>query len=190
DRRDQERGRDQRSHHPPQPLRAAHSPPRRPHRSRGHDDLAQGGQGAGRPLRHQAGVRGALQVRGAGGPRQDRGRARPRLPGHSSLEYANTGYTHSDRVALPAITDPTAPLASLRSGDLHMIERASASDLAQIRGDSKLKVVGVPELGYQMMPLNVNNGPKGNVLGADPRIRQAIDLAIDRETIVKTIFAN
>ena len=41
--------------------------------SRGHDDLAQGGQGAGRPLRHQAGVRRALQVRGAGGPGQDRG---------------------------------------------------------------------------------------------------------------------
>ena len=36
----------------------------------------------------------------------------------------------------------------------------------------------------------MNNGPKGKVLGSDPRIRQAIDLAIDRETIVKTIFGN
>jgi len=48
----------------------------------------------------------------------------------------------------------------------------------------------VAELGYQMLPLNLANGPRGKTLGADPRIRQAIDLAIDRETIIKTVFNN
>ena len=105
-------------------------------------------------------------------------------------DYWDKSHIFIDRVEFLPITDSTARLASLRSGDLHMIERVSPSDLAQIRADAKLKVVGVPELGYQMIPLNVANGPKGKVLGADPRIRQAIDLAIDRETIVKTIFAN
>ena len=38
-----------------------------------------------------------------------------------------------------------------------------------------------------MIPLNVANGPKGKAL-ADVRVRQAIDLAIDRETLVKTVF--
>ena len=71
-----------------------------------------------------------------------------------------------------------------------MIERVSPTDLAQVRSDPKLKVVGVAKLGYQMLPLNLNNGPHGKVLGADPRLRQAIDLAIDRETIIKTVFAN
>ena len=42
------------------------------------------------------------------------------------------------------ILDSTARLASLRSGDLHMIERASPTDLPEIRGDSRLKVSGVP----------------------------------------------
>src|SRR5205823_1827187 len=46
---------------------------------------------------------------------------------------------------------------------------------------------GVPELGYQFIPFNVNNGPKSKAF-ADVRVRQAVDLAIDRETLVKTVF--
>src|SRR3989441_8946295 len=104
-------------------------------------------------------------------------------------DYWDKGTIHIDRVEFVPITDSTARLASLRSGDLHMIERVSPTDLAEIRGDSKLKVTGVPELGYQMIPLNVANGPRAKTL-ADVRVRQAIDLAIDRETLVKTVFNN
>ena len=104
-------------------------------------------------------------------------------------DYWDKASIHIDRVEFVPITDSTARLASLRSGDLQMIERASATDLAEIRGDSKLRVTGVPELGYQMIPLNVANGPKSKTL-ADVRVRQAIDLAIDRETLVKTVFNN
>jgi peptide/nickel transport system substrate-binding protein len=96
---------------------------------------------------------------------------------------------HIDRVEFVPITDSTARLASLRSGDLTMIERVSPTDLKQIRDDSRLKVVGVPELGFQVLRLNVANGPKSKTL-ADVRVRQAIDLALDRETLVKTVFNN
>jgi len=92
-----------------------------------------------------------------------------------------------DRIEFVPITDSSSRLASLRSGDLQMIERVSPSDLAEIRGDSRLKVVGVPELGYQMIPLNVASGPKSKTL-ADVKVRQALDLALDRETLVKTVF--
>jgi peptide/nickel transport system substrate-binding protein len=104
-------------------------------------------------------------------------------------DYWDKANIHIDRVEFVPILDSTARLASLRSGDLHMIERASPTDLPEIRGDSRLKVVGVPELGYQTIPMNVNNGPKSKTLG-DVRVRQALDLAIDRETLVKAIFNN
>jgi len=94
---------------------------------------------------------------------------------------------HVDRVEFVPITDSTARLASLRSGDLTMIERVSPTDLGQIREDQRLKVSGVPELGYQVIRLNVANGPKAKAF-ADVRVRQAIDLLIDRETLVKTVF--
>jgi peptide/nickel transport system substrate-binding protein len=102
-------------------------------------------------------------------------------------DYWDKANIHIDRVEFVPITDSTARLASLRSGDLQMIERASPTDLPEIRGDNRLKVTGVPELGYQMIPLNVANGPRSKTL-ADVRVRQAIDLAIDRETLVKTVF--
>jgi peptide/nickel transport system substrate-binding protein len=101
--------------------------------------------------------------------------------------YWDKGNVHVGRVEFVPITDSTARLASLRSGDLHMIERVSPTDLAQIREDTRLKVVGVPELGFQVIRLNVANGPKSKAF-ADARVRQAVDLAIDRETLVKTVF--
>jgi peptide/nickel transport system substrate-binding protein len=104
-------------------------------------------------------------------------------------DYWDKANVHVDRVEFVPILDSTARLASLRSGDLHMIERASPTDLPQIRGDNRLKVVGVPELGYQMIPLNVANGPRSKTLG-DPRVRLAIDLAIDREVLIQTVFNN
>jgi len=104
-------------------------------------------------------------------------------------DYWDRGNIHIDRVEFVPILDSTARLASLRSGDLHMIERASPTDLPQIRGDNRLKVAGVPELGYQMIPINVNNGPRSKTLG-DVRVRQAIDLAIDREVLTQTVFNN
>jgi peptide/nickel transport system substrate-binding protein len=72
---------------------------------------------------------------------------------------------------------------------LHIIERVSPSDLAQLRADSRLKVSGVPELGYQMIPLNMANGPKSKTF-SDVRVRQAIDLAIDRDALVQAVFNN
>src|SRR4029453_659824 len=104
-------------------------------------------------------------------------------------DYWDKANIFIDRVEFVPITDSTARLASLPSGDLQMIERASPTDLPEIRGDNRLKVTGVPELGYQMIPLNVANGPKSKAL-ADVRVRQAIDLAIDRETLVEAVFNN
>jgi peptide/nickel transport system substrate-binding protein len=103
--------------------------------------------------------------------------------------YWDKANIHVDRVEFVPILDSTARLASLRSGDLTMIERVSPTDLPQLRADSRLKVSGIPELGYQVIRLNIANGPKSKAF-ADVRVRQAIDLAIDRETLVKTVFAN
>ena len=102
-------------------------------------------------------------------------------------DYWDKANVHVGRVEFVPITDSTARLASLRSGDLQMIERVSPTDLGQIREDTRLKVVGVPELGFQVIRLNVANGPRSKTF-ADVRVRQAVDLAIDRETLVKTVF--
>ena len=75
------------------------------------------------------------------------------------------------------ITDSTVRLSALRSGELDMIERVSPSELEEIRKDKRVKVGSVPELGYQVIRYNIANGPKGKLLGEDPRVREAIEAA-------------
>jgi peptide/nickel transport system substrate-binding protein len=115
--------------------------------------------------------------------------AQGRIVGERFADYWDKGSIHVDRVEFVPITDSTARLASLRSGDLQMIERVSPTDLKEIRADSRLRVTGVPELGYQVIPLNVSNAPKNKAL-TDVRVRQALDLAIDRATLVQAVFNN
>jgi peptide/nickel transport system substrate-binding protein len=115
--------------------------------------------------------------------------AQGKIVGERFADYWDKGNIHFDRVEFVPILDSTARLASLRSGDLTMMERVPPTDLPQIRGDAKLKVVGVPELGYQTIPLNIANGPKAKAF-ADFRVRQALDLAIDREALIKAVFNN
>src|SRR5437667_2351209 len=83
--------------------------------------------------------------------------------------YWDKANVHVERVEFVPITDSTARLASLRSGDLQMIERVSPTDLAQIREDTRLKVVGVPQHGFEVIRHNVANGPKGKTF-ADARV--------------------
>jgi ABC-type dipeptide transport system, periplasmic component len=80
-------------------------------------------------------------------------------------DYWDKANIQIDRIEFLPITDSTARLASLRSGDLHMIERVSPSDLAEIRADAKLKVAGIAELGYQMIPINCEQRAEGQGAG-------------------------
>jgi peptide/nickel transport system substrate-binding protein len=117
------------------------------------------------------------------GPQVRRAWPRARSSSSGSLT-TDKGNIHIDRVSsCPSSTRPR--LASLRSGDLHMIERLppiwrrSAGTAGQ--GGRR------PELGHQMIPLNVTTGPRAR--RRRRAVRQAIDLAIDRDA-VKAVFNN
>src|SRR5205085_3180568 len=63
-------------------------------------------------------------------------------------EYWNKDNVHIDRITYVPIQDSTVRLANLRSGQLDLIERPLATDLRDMRADSRLKVEAVTELGY------------------------------------------
>lgn len=93
------------------------------------------------------------------------------------------------RVIFQPIPDATVRLANLRSGSLDMLERLAPSDVNSAKGDSNLKFVSIPGLGYYYVAFNLNNGPRGNSVLRDKRVRQAFDLAIDRDAINQVIGA-
>ena len=101
--------------------------------------------------------------------------------------YWNKGQIHFDRIVYQPIVDATVRLANLRSGQLDFIERLAPSDVPQLRSDSRFKVAKIVEIGYQGITINVGKSDMAqkNPLGKDPRVREAFELSLDRDAIVK-----
>lgn len=97
---------------------------------------------------------------------------------------------HIDRIVYRPITDSTVRLANLKSGSLDLIERALATDIKEIKADSRLKLAAVTWLGYQGITLNLANGPAGKdgPFGKSPKVRQAFEAALDRDAINQVVF--
>jgi peptide/nickel transport system substrate-binding protein len=94
-----------------------------------------------------------------------------------------------DRVTFLPIPDTTVRFANLQSGDLDLLERLAATDLAAASRDARLTVAKATSLGYQGLTNNVGNGDRSkNPFGQDARIRQALSLSIDREALNQVVF--
>ncbi|HUF87670.1 MAG TPA: ABC transporter substrate-binding protein [Thermohalobaculum sp.] len=104
-------------------------------------------------------------------------------------DHWNADAYHFDQVLFLPIPDTTVRLANVRAGDLDMIERLAATDLASANADSGLTVAQAVSIGYQGITINVANGERSeNPLGQDPRVRQALYYAIDREALNQVVF--
>src|SRR6188768_2650267 len=76
-------------------------------------------------------------------------------------DYWNKDNVHIDRIVYLPIVDATVRLANLKSGGLDLIERVLATDVKDVRSDSRLRLSAALELGYQGVTINVANGDKG-----------------------------
>jgi len=104
-------------------------------------------------------------------------------------DYWNADAINFDSVTFLPIPDTTVRLANLRAGDLDMLERLAATDVASVMGDDDLAMEQAVSLGYQGITINVANGAGAdNPLGQDARIRQALSLSIDRNVINQVVF--
>jgi peptide/nickel transport system substrate-binding protein len=104
-------------------------------------------------------------------------------------DYWDKDNVHIDRIVYLPIVDATVRLANLKSGGLELIERVLATDIKEVRSDSRLKLSTALELGYQGMDINVDNGNAAkNPLGSSAKVRQALTLAIDREALNQVVF--
>jgi peptide/nickel transport system substrate-binding protein len=100
--------------------------------------------------------------------------------------YWNKGEIHLDKIIYLPIVDSTVRLANLKSGQLDFIERVAPSDVPQLKSDSRFKISKITEIGYQGITVNVGKSDlaQKNPLGKDPRVREAFELALDRQGIV------
>ena len=104
-------------------------------------------------------------------------------------DYWNKDNVHIDRVVFLPIVDATVRLANLKSGGLDLIERVLATDIKNVRADRNLQLATALELGYQGMDINVGKGDAAKgPLGKSAKVRQALDLAIDRTALNQVVF--
>ncbi len=104
-------------------------------------------------------------------------------------DYWNAKDVFIDRVVFRPITESTVRLANLKSGGLDLIERALATDIKEIKADSKLKLATQIEIGYQGLTVNRNFGEAGPTSPfKDARVRQALEAAIDRKALSDVVF--
>jgi peptide/nickel transport system substrate-binding protein len=104
-------------------------------------------------------------------------------------DYWNKDNVHIDRIVYLPIVDATVRLANLKSGGLDLIERLLATDIKAVRDDSRLRLFAIPDLSYWGITINVGNGDKAkNPLGQNAKVRQALELSLDREAINQVVF--
>ena len=101
--------------------------------------------------------------------------------------YWNKAEVHLEKIMYLPIVDSTVRLANLKSGQLDFIERMAASDVPALKTDSRFKIAKITEIGYQGITINVGKSElaQKNPLGKDPRVREALELALDRDGIVQ-----
>ena len=83
-----------------------------------------------------------------------------------------------------AITpDPTQRLAKLKKGECHVMIAPRPADLEEIRKDANLQLLSQPGLNIAYLSLNNTKKPFD-----DKRVRQAVNMAIDRAAIIKDVY--
>ena len=106
--------------------------------------------------------------------------------------YWNKDAIHFDKLVYQPIPDATVRLANLKAGQLDFIERVASSDMEKLQADKRLKTSRITEIGYQGITINVGKSDKAkaNPLGRDARVREAFELALDRQGLAQVVMDN
>lgn len=126
-----------------------------------------------------------------------------RVPQTSITVEKDPNYYAADEVSLDTITyriitDANIRAANLRAGEVQVVDAVSPQDVDSLKREDDIGVLQVGSLGYQGVTFNVGNAegvgqPPGEVdsqVASDRRVRQAFDLAVDRDAIVNSVFNN
>ncbi len=108
-----------------------------------------------------------------------------------SPHYFDPSQAKFDRIVFRIIPDDNVRLANLRSGDIDVMHLVAPTDATSLRKEGRFEVSNVTGLGYNGITINLRNkngktqapGDLGTPLANDPRVREALELAIDREAL-------
>ena len=113
-----------------------------------------------------------------------------------SSHYFDPAAAKFDRIVFRIIPDDNVRLANLRSGDIDVMHQVAPTDSASLKKEGRFDVSSVTGLGYNSLTINLKNktgktnppGDLGTPLANDPRVREALELSIDREALNQVAY--
>ncbi len=113
-----------------------------------------------------------------------------------SPHYFDPGQAKFDKIVFRIIADDNVRLANLRSGDIDVMHLVGPTDAASLKKEGRFEVSSVAGIGYSGLTINLRNktgkqnppGDLGTPLANDPRVREAFELAIDREALNQVVW--
>jgi peptide/nickel transport system substrate-binding protein len=117
--------------------------------------------------------------------------AQDRIVLERSPHYFDPKAANFDKLVFRIITDDNVRLANLRSGDVDFMRVLLPTQATQLRNEGKFEVSSVTGIAYSGLTINLRNktgkdqppGDLGTPLANDPRVREALELSIDREAL-------
>jgi peptide/nickel transport system substrate-binding protein len=108
-----------------------------------------------------------------------------------SKHYFDPGQAKFDRIVFRIIPDDNVRLANLRSGDIDMMHLVAPTDAASLKKEGRFDLARVTGLHYQGLTINLHNksgkntppADLGTPMANDPRVREALELSIDRDAL-------
>jgi len=108
-----------------------------------------------------------------------------------SKHYFDPGQAKFDRIMFRIIADDNVRLANLRSGDIDMMHLVPPTHATSLKKEGRFDLASVSGLHYNGITINLQNKNGKNTppvnlgtpLANDPRVREALELSIDREAL-------
>ncbi|MFC0560273.1 glutathione ABC transporter substrate-binding protein [Halalkalibacter alkalisediminis] len=109
-------------------------------------------------------------------------------PGTAVKLIKNTEYWGEEKAKLDSVTFKVVPedltrVAELETGEAHVTEPLSPSDYKRVEGTDGIHVVESESLSLSYIGFNTEKEPFN-----DPKVRQAISMAIDKDAVVEGVF--
>jgi peptide/nickel transport system substrate-binding protein len=97
--------------------------------------------------------------------------------------YHRQGLPRLERVVLRVIPDEGARFEQLLAGRVHLVEAPPAGRAARLAEHPEVELLALPSRIYGFLAWNTHNP-----LFADPEVRRALSMALDREALVEALY--
>ena len=97
--------------------------------------------------------------------------------------------SNAEAVAMTYYTNSTSMIADLDSGNIDYADQVPFNAISSLKKDSRFDVQSVPTSEVTNITINSNPVKPKNRELLDPKVREALEYATDRNSIVKVIFA-